>query len=131
MKRLAVLSSTLILLAGAMPAAADAAGGRTINLIVYGNDPCPKSDGDEIVVCGRRPENERYRIPKELRKKEDRPSEVSWASRVAGLEDAQRFTRPDSCSPVGTWGLTGCWQQMMSNWHAERRQIQSEAASIP
>jgi hypothetical protein len=131
MKRLAVLSSILIVLSPGVADAADTSGRRTINLIVYGDDPCPKSEGDEIVVCGHRPENERYRIPKELRKKEDRPSEVSWASRVAALEDAQRFTRPDSCSPVGTGGLTGCWQQMMRQWSAERRQAQSEAASIP
>ena len=32
---------------------------RIINLLVYGDDPCPQSQGDEIVVCARRPEAER------------------------------------------------------------------------
>ena len=70
-------------------------------------------------------------FPRSYGRREDRPSEVSWASRVAGLEDAQRSTRPDSCSPVGSWGQTGCFAQMMSQWHAARRQAQSEAANIP
>ena len=72
-----------------------------------------------------------YRIPKELRHKDDDPSEVSWASRVAGLEDAQRFTRPDSCSPVGSWGQTGCFAQMIQQWRAARRQAKSDSAGVP
>src|SRR5690606_1854829 len=36
-------------------------------VFVYGDDPCPPSEGDEIVVCARLPDNDRYRIPKELR----------------------------------------------------------------
>jgi hypothetical protein len=95
---------------------------RTINLIVYGDDPCPKGTGDEIVVCARRPENERYRIPKKLRDKPktDAPS-TSWASRWEGVEEQTRFTRPDSCSPVGTSGQTGCTQAMLHQWWLERR----------
>src|ERR1700710_1251720 len=98
MLRLALLSLPLLLAGMAGPADAQAA--RTVNVTVYGNDPCPHGSDDEIVVCGHRPENDRYRIPKELRRKaEDRPSEVSWASRVGGLEDQARAQRPDSCSP--------------------------------
>jgi hypothetical protein len=37
-------------------------------LVIFGKDKCPTdSTGNEIVVCSRRPEAERYRIPKELR----------------------------------------------------------------
>ena len=36
-------------------------------LVIYGNDACPSSEGQEIVVCARKPESERYRIPSELR----------------------------------------------------------------
>jgi len=132
MKLRPVLSAFLFLSAVAPGVPAAAAGSsRTINITVYGNDPCPSGSDDEIVVCGRRPENERYRIPKELRHKGDDPSEVSWSSRVAGLEDAQRSTRPDSCSPVGSWGQTGCFAQMIQQWRAARRQAQSESAGIP
>ena len=132
MKLRPVLSALLLLSAGVAGVPAEAEGERTINVTVYGNDPCPSGGNDEIVVCGRRPENERYRIPKELRRKdEDRPSEVSWASRVAGLEDAARPSRPDSCSPVGSYGQTGCWAKMIRQWSAERQQAKSDAAGIP
>ena len=30
---------------------------RVFNLIVYGDDPCPKGEGDEIIVCARKPES--------------------------------------------------------------------------
>jgi len=128
----AFLLPMLLLVPAAAADAADPPSQRTVSVVVYGDDPCPRATGgDEIVVCARRPDNERYRIPKELRKKEERPSEVSWASRVAGLEDAQRYTRPDSCSPVGTWGQTGCFQQMISQWLSARQQARSQAANIP
>ncbi len=58
-------------------------------LEVYGDDPCPRSSGDEIVVCARLPESERYRVPKPLRKqrKRDVPSSVAWAA--GGVQDAR------------------------------------------
>jgi len=43
-------------------------GDEKINqLIIYGNDKCPESVGDEIVVCARMGEADRYRIPTNLR----------------------------------------------------------------
>ena len=36
-------------------------------IIVYGTDPCPRSTDDEVVVCARKPESERYRIPERYR----------------------------------------------------------------
>ena len=89
------------------------------SLVVYGDDPCPPSQGDEIVVCARRPEEERYRIPAPLRRGERR--EASWGTRAAELEDAQRDTRPNSCSVVGSFGQTGCTSDMVRQWYAERR----------
>ena len=125
-------SAILLLAAGAALSPAQAAGERTINVTVYGNDPCPHGSDDEIVVCGRRPEGERYRIPKELRRKaEDRPSEVSWASRVGGLEDQARAQRPDSCSPVGSYGQTGCFAKMIRDWASARQQLKSDSSGIP
>jgi hypothetical protein len=128
---LALLSLT----AAADPAAADPAAAdppeRTTSLVVYGSDPCPKSQGDEIVVCARRPENERYRIPKALRRNRNELSENSWSSRFGEMEEATRYTRPNSCSVVGTGGQTGCLAAMLRQWFAERRFMQTEAASVP
>ena len=115
------LSAVLLCIAGYAPAAAQAQPPqRERNLTVYGEDPCPESSDDEIVVCGRRPEEERYRIPAPLRRGED-PEETSWSSRAAELEDAQRDSRPNSCSVVGSNGQTGCTQQWIREWRAERR----------
>ena len=114
------------LLIGAVPAAAqDGDRGevpqRETSLVVYGDDPCPVSDNpDEIVVCARRPEQERYRVPAPLRRGEEL-REISWGPRAAELEEAQRDTRPDGCSVVGSFGQGGCWQAMLRQWLAERR----------
>lgn len=93
---------------------------RSINLVIYGDDPCPQSTDEDIVVCARRPESERYRIPKDLRKS-DKPTETAWGARAIALDEASADSRPDSCSPVGSFGQTGCFAQMISRWLAERR----------
>jgi hypothetical protein len=114
----------LLFLLAAAPAAFPAAAEtpeRTASVVVYGEDPCPRSSDDEIVVCARKPESERYRIPKELRGRGDPPSEVSWGSRTEALEDISRSSLPGSCSVVGSYGQTGCRQQMVDQWYRERR----------
>lgn len=126
----AVTAGAILALAAAGAASAQAPE-RVVNVTVYGSDPCPKGSGGEIVVCGRRPDNERYRIPKELRKRGQQPSETSWAARERGLEEASRASMPGSCSPVGMWGQSGCFQQMLRQWYAARSAARSEAASHP
>lgn len=94
---------------------------RTLSLVVYGDDPCPKNEGDEIVVCARRPESERYRIPKPLREKPVAVGGPGWASQVAQMEQAGRAIIPGSCSTIGSYGFTGCTAAMLRQWFAERR----------
>jgi hypothetical protein len=98
---------------------------RIINLLVYGDDPCPESKGDEIVVCARKPESERYRIPKKLREKPAVAGGPGWGSQVANMEQVQRQNLPNSCSVIGSNGFTGCTAQMLQQWFAERRMQQS------
>ncbi len=121
MTRSALLISVFVTLlpVPALPADPPA---KTVTTTVYGKDPCPKPRGDEIIVCAREPESERYRIPKQFRTKprEESGGSASWASRVAGLEDAQRFSRPNSCSAIGSNGQTGCTQAMIRQWFLER-----------
>lgn len=101
-------------------------------LEVYGDDPCPRSTGDEIVVCARLPESERYRVPKQFRKLRKRdPASTSWASRVQVLEYVSRTGRPNSCSPVGSFGQSGCTQQFLTQWRAERNQAKEDASEVP
>lgn len=119
-----LLAAPIILLAVAPPASAeDKPTYVTRTATVFGNDPCPKAVGDEIVVCGRLPESDRYRIPKRFREKprEDSGPDASWSSRVETLEAAQRFTMPGSCTAHGSFGQTGCTQAMIRQWYLERR----------
>src|SRR5688572_3038115 len=78
-------------------------------LVIYGNDKCPTNEnGDEIVVCQRLDEAERFRIPQTLREAEVRPqARESWAVRQ---EDALTVgnTGTGSCNAVGANGATGC-----------------------
>ena len=122
--------------AAALPAIAPASAAaaeappRQSTLVVYGNDPCPTSRSDnEVVVCARRPEEERYRIPRRIRERQ--PTETSWASRAEGLDEENRQMRPNSCSVVGSNGFTGCTSAMIRQWYAERRQRRAEDANIP
>ncbi len=97
---------------------------RTSVLYTYGDEPCPEATGDEIVVCAQQPESDRYRVPKELREelKDDTPvGGGSWASAVEGYDNIARATRPNSCSPVGSYGFTGCTSAMLRQWFEERR----------
>ena len=122
----AVLSSAALVAAAAalaVPAMSQETGTseRISRLVVYGNDPCPRGADGEIVVCARRPDSERYRIPRELRDEGTRdPESESWAVRAESLEYVGR-TGIQSCSTVGPGGFTGCWAEMMRAARNERR----------
>lgn len=91
-----------------------------IRITIYGNDRCPPSTSERIVVCARRPETERYRLPEQLRDDPDR-SEENWAADAEELETVGR-TGPQSCSTVGPGGFTGCWEEMIRQARRERQQ---------
>ncbi|MXP40148.1 hypothetical protein GRI75_00635 [Altererythrobacter soli] len=120
MKRLLALPLVALGLAlTSSPAAAQGAGEERVNtLIIYGDDECPVSTGEEITVCARLDEGERYRIPESLRQSED-PANESWASRVKSFEAVGNFG-PLSCTPVGAGGELGCTAQMIEAAYAER-----------
>ncbi len=97
---------------------------RTSVLYTYGDEPCPEPMGDEIIVCAQQPESERYRVPKELREELQDDEAVgggSWASTVEGYDNIARATRPNSCSPVGSYGFTGCASAALRQWFEARR----------
>lgn len=93
---------------------------RINRIIVYGDDPCPRSANGDIVVCARRPDNERYRIPENLRDGERVKDGESWAARSESLEYVGR-AGIQSCSTVGPGGFTGCWAEMMRQASKDRR----------
>ena len=99
--------------------AADDASVKINQLIVYGDDPCPESTADQITVCARKGEGERFRIPEALRDDPRAPGRESWTNRAEALEYVGR-SGTDSCSPVGAGGFTGCFRQLMLQARADR-----------
>ncbi|HEX4694010.1 hypothetical protein [Sphingomonas sp.] len=86
------------------------------------DEKCPPSTGDEIVVCTT--VDEPYRIPKALRGAGPiPPNRQAWTNRVAADEQTGREAAglPDTCSPVGTGGQTGCARAAARAFAAERR----------
>ncbi len=89
-------------------------------LVIFGDDKCPTStSGDEIVVCARRPEADRYRIPKELRPPSVRPENKSWAVRAESALEVGNAS-PSSCSNIGAAGWTGCWAKQIRDAKKEQ-----------
>ena len=81
---------------------------RIINLLVYGDDPCPQSQGDEIVVCARRPEAERYRIPKKLREKPAPSGGPGWGWNRSSGPPCPTAVRSTAATALPD-ALPGCW----------------------
>jgi hypothetical protein len=131
MRKLATLTSAVAMaFAGgyaAVPAPALAQAQPNIaEIIVYGNDPCPRSTNNEIYVCNRRPEAERYRLPPNMRQSGTPQQMQSWAVRSKSLETAGA-TGLNSCSAVGPAGYTGCLEKLIKESRGERKQQADEA----
>jgi len=96
---------------------------RIKQVIVYGEDPCPAGTGDEIVVCARQAESERFRIPQELRSEPAGSTKnEAWTRRVQSIEYVGR-SGTESCSTTGGGGFTGCFEKIMAQAKAERKLI--------
>ena len=119
-----------VLAVASAPAAAQTADVEIAEIIVYGDDPCPRSTDDTVVVCARKPESERYRIPERYREGGSRQSRESWAARARSFEYVGR-TGIQSCSAVGPGGHTGCLQNMIDRAQAEYRDSRGEAVPPP
>jgi len=102
------------------------AGPSTNRITVYGTDPCPRSTESAVYVCNRRPETERYRLPKDQQLQGTRQQRQSWARQAQSLNSVGN-TGSGSCSAVGPGGFTGCLtQQINENRKANREQQQSD-----
>ena len=103
------------------PAAAQDAPREKVNMvIIYGDDKCPESKGDEITVCARKAESERYRIPAPLREGPKGPQSETWNSRVIAYE-RMSASGTQSCSAAGAGGWTGCAGQFIKDAYAEKK----------
>ena len=104
---------------------------RVRSVVLYGEDECPAPVGDEVVVCARAGDSP-YRIPKETRDEGPiPPANKAWATRVESIMEENKAGLPNSCSPIGTGGQTGCTQEMLQRWLAERRAQQEAQSAAP
>lgn len=101
------------------PAAAGPDDVRINQLVVYGDDPCPQSTDEEITVCARKPDGERFRIPEVLRSDPNDPVNESWANRAIEMQYVGRGGI-GSCSTVGPGGASGCYNELIRQARAER-----------
>ncbi|MDR6786778.1 hypothetical protein J2Y58_000116 [Sphingomonas sp. BE138] len=107
---------------------------RVRSVTLQGNEACPKAQGDEVVVCSRINPDEQFRIPKPLRDSaEPAAKNQAWTNRVAVADQASRVAAglPDTCSPVGSGGQTGCALAINRAWAAERRAAEKNDSMIP
>lgn len=114
MKRLlapAAPTALALLAAAASPAAAQSADEKINMVIAYSADECPVAKPGEVVVCEILVEEERYRIPSNLRYSDD-PANVSRARQVEEIKYVGDFGAM-SCSPAGAGGFTGCTQKFI------------------
>ena len=129
MLRLTLLAA--LLAAPTIAAAQDAQPPQRIRSVtIPRGQKCPPSAPGEVVVC--RTEDEPYRIPAPLR--DDGPvaaANQSWVNRAATVDQVGRVAGglPDTCSPVGTGGQSGCSLATAQAWAAERRAARSSDGS--
>jgi hypothetical protein len=96
-------------------------------LVIFGNDKCPtNAAGSEVVVCSRRPESERFRIPSELRSNATPGSAPNVSAMAVGGTAGS-----STCSNIGGGGGNNCFANQMRAAKAEKRQAKAEAAASP
>ena len=118
----AALALMLSAQAPAQNAPATQQGDEKINqLIIYGNDTCPESKGDEIVVCARMGEADRYRIPSSLRDDPNDSRNQAMSERIKSYEYVGA-SGTMSCSASGAGGFTGCGLKEIDRAYAEKAQ---------
>ena len=93
---------------------------RIHRLVVYGDESCPKSTPDEVVVCARRTNPDEYRLPEEARESDENQAADadSWAIDAQELE-MEGNSGIMSCSPTGPGGASGCLQQFIAEAQQE------------
>jgi hypothetical protein len=116
-----ILMSALVA-APSVAAAQDGPPQRIRSVQITKGQKCPPAAPGEVVVCST--VDEPYRIPRPLR--DDGPIAAtgqSWVNRAATVDQVGRVAGglPNTCSPVGTGGQSGCASAYAQQWAAERR----------
>lgn len=102
------------------PTTGDVSGIKVNQIVIFEGDSCPPSTDDTINVCAILPNQERFRIPENLRGDPNAPENQSWTNKAIALSYVGR-SGVGSCSADGPAGFTGCNQQLINQAVAERR----------
>ncbi len=103
--------------------AADGTQPRKRIVDVFGTDLCPKAvDKDEIVVCVRHPDEERYRIPSGVRTGQGKPLSpyATRRERLVAQAAGGAGGGIGSCTPIGPGGGTGCNKLLQDAYREEK-----------
>lgn len=102
---------------------------RIRNITLTKTEKCPAAEPGEVVVCHTL--EDPYRIPAPLRRSKIAMATTSWVNRAAVIDEVSRVAGglPSTCSVVSTGGQTGCTQQMIRRWAAERKA--AKAGELP
>jgi hypothetical protein len=118
--KLLMFPVTLAAIAAASPAAAQSADEKINMVIAYSESECPVAQPGEVVVCEILVEEERYRIPSNLRYSDD-PANQSLARQVDQIKYVGDFGAM-SCSPAGAGGFTGCTQKFIEAAYKDKEE---------
>jgi hypothetical protein len=136
MRRLLILSLALsgvasIQIAAPAPLLAQIGTDRIID--VYGDEKCPSSQGQQIVVCRRHDLKEKYRIPKDLRDSEREPQAAGGNVNAMAAQQSTGGTgvQVNSCNAIGAGVAVGCTKQGLDAWKAAQRAQKKEENGIP
>jgi hypothetical protein len=115
------------------PAPTDTSLPRQKIVEVFGTDPCPKSsDPDEIIVCSRRPDEDRYRIPPAVRSDAQALApNVANRRNLLGDDAGGAGGGIGSCSAVGPGGGTGCNQALQDQYRQSRKRGEVPQSILP
>lgn len=98
---------------------------------VYGDERCPSSNGQDIVVCRRLPATEKFRIPRDLRESEAAPQALGGTAVSAMRTTGGTGTQVQSCNAIGAGVNAGCVKAYADQWRAEKNAQKREGQSIP
>lgn len=136
MRRLLISTMFAASLGGAatLPAAPAVAQTQDRIIDVYGDEKCPASNGQQIVVCRHHDAQEKFRIPKDLRDQTPTGQSVGGNTNAVSAINSTAGTgvmQVDSCNAIGAGVNAGCTLQQNANWKAQKDADKKAAAGIP
>ena len=97
----------------------------------YGDEKCPSSNGQEIVVCRHHDIQEKYRSPKELREQAPAAQAVGNNGLAAVNSTGSTGVQINSCNTIGAGVAVGCVKQEADAWKAAQRAQKKDEEGIP